>query len=389
MDQEVVEPAAGMAPLVTCGLEVLDDLRRGAGHLLDALGHGPRTTSSVVTSPAPGVRLRSYPGADPSGRPVLLVPAPIKRCYVFDLDPGSSVVARCLRHGLQPHLVEWTDPGPEQQRLGLEEYVADLLDRCVRTVADRARVARVPLVGHSLGGTLAAVYASRYPERVGGVALLEAPLHFGPDAGELAVPLAGPGLLTAGSFPHGVPGSLLTLGAGAAAFTEMQLDRWTDLMSCLGDPPALATYLRVLRWTLDEFRQPEQLFADVVERLYRRDEFATGVLRVAGREVGPADLVAPVLTVVNPRSGMVPPAAVLPVHDAIAATDKRVLPYAGDTGVVVQHLGVLVGRNAHRLLWPRILDWLDTVTATAATGTSALPARRGERHPIGPAAGAS
>jgi polyhydroxyalkanoate synthase len=43
-----------------------------------------------------------------------------------------------------------------------------------------------------------------------------------------------------------------------------------------------------------------------------------------------------------------------------------VLEYGGDTGVVVQHLGVLVGRNAHRILWPRILAWLDSATAATA-----------------------
>src|SRR5690242_16196722 len=122
--------APGAATLVTSGLDALDDLRRGAGRMLDVLGHGPRTTPSVVTDPAPGVRLHSYPGADPSGAPVLLIPAPIKRCYVFDLDPPCSVVARCLEHGLQPHLVEWTDPGPAEQRLGLDAYVADLLGSC-------------------------------------------------------------------------------------------------------------------------------------------------------------------------------------------------------------------------------------------------------------------
>ena len=75
---------------------------------------------------------------------------------------------------------------------------------------------------------------------------------------------------------------------------------------------------------------------------------------------------APVLTVVAPHSRVVPPSAVLPVHASFGATDKQVLEYGGDTGVVVQHLGVLVGRNAHRTLWPRILAWLDSAAATAA-----------------------
>jgi polyhydroxyalkanoate synthase len=359
-------PWAGAAPLAVWGVNVLDDLRRSTGLVLDVMGHLPRTSPSVVTAPAPGVRLHSYPGADPDGPPVLLIPAPIKRSYVFDLDPGSSVVNRCLRHGLAPYLVEWTDPGPDEQRLGLDAYASDLLERCLRTVVDRTGYRKVPLVGHSLGGTFAAICAARHPDLVAAVVLLEAPLHFGPDAGDLAALVTALDSGVVDAFPRGVPGSLLTLGAGLAAPAAFQLDRWTDLLQCLDDPCALATYLRVVRWTLDEFRQPQQLFTDVVDRLYRRDEFAAGTLTVAGRTVGPADLVAPVLTVVAPHSQVVPPSAVLPVHASFAAIEKQVLEYGGDTGVVVQHLGVLVGRNAHRILWPRILAWLDSATRATA-----------------------
>jgi polyhydroxyalkanoate synthase len=358
-------PWAGAAPLAAWGLDVLDELRRGTGRTLDALGHAPRTSPSVVSAPTPGVRLHSYPAADPDGPPVLLIPAPIKRCYVFDLDPGCSVVDRCLRHGLRPYLVEWTDPGPDGQQLGLDAYASDLLQRCLHSITDRTRCRTVPLVGHSLGGTLAAICAARHPDLVGAVILLEAPLHFGSDAGELAALVAALDAGLAEAFPGGVPGSLLTLSAGLAAPAAFQLDRWTDLLHCLADPPALATYLRVVRWTLDEFRQPQQLFTDVVDRLYRRDEFATRTLTITGRTVGPTDVVAPVLAVVAPHSRVVPPSAVLPVHAAFATADKQVLEYGGDTGVVVQHLGVLVGRNAHRTLWPRILGWLDSVAPPA------------------------
>src|SRR3954447_6752685 len=211
-------PAMGIPTLLaTSGLDVLDDLRRSAGRLLDTLGHAPRTTPSSVVDLAPGVRLHTYPDADPSGPPVLLVPAPIKRCYIFDLDPRCSVVARCLRHGLQPHLVEWTDPEPDQQRLGLDDYADGLLRHCLRAVADRTGARRVPLVGHSLGGTLAALCAARYPDLVAGVALLEAPLHFGSHTARLdplittPTPTPGPTIGLLDAFPNGVPGSLLTL----------------------------------------------------------------------------------------------------------------------------------------------------------------------------------
>jgi polyhydroxyalkanoate synthase len=38
--------------------------------------------------------------------------------------------------------------------------------------------------------------------------------------------------------------------------------------------------------------------------------------------------------------------------------EKTVLHYGGDIGVALQHVGPLVGRQAHRLLWPRIVDWM-------------------------------
>ena len=41
--------------------------------------------------------------------------------------------------------------------------------------------------------------------------------------------------------------------------------------------------------------------------------------------------------------------------------DKTVLHYEGDVGVSLQHVGTLVGRRAHALLWPRILDWIERV----------------------------
>jgi hypothetical protein len=43
---------------------------------------------------------------------------------------------------------------------------------------------------------------------------------------------------------------------------------------------------------------------------------------------------------------------------AAASRDKTVLHYEGDVGVALQHVGPLVGRRAHALLWPRITQWI-------------------------------
>jgi len=343
-------------------LEILDASRRRTGRALEAVGLGPRTTPSDVVEVAPGVRLRTYPSAG-EGPALLLVPAPIKRSYLWDLEPDVSVVAHAVRHGLQPFLVEWTDRPDDDPGAGLDHHVDGLLLACLDAVTARTGAARVALAGHSLGGTLAAILAARRPDRVAALALLEAPLRFGPAAGSFTPLVAAtPPSLLALVARGGVPGAFLDQVSALAAPREFSLERRLDLLRSISrasaDPAAVRTHLRVLRWASDEFRMPGALFRDVVEKLYRDDAFARGTLSVTGERVGPRALTAPLTTVFAPRSAVIPPTSVVPVHEAAAAADKLLLEYRGDVGVALQHVGVLVGRGAHRDLWPRILDRL-------------------------------
>jgi polyhydroxyalkanoate synthase subunit PhaC len=342
-------------------LRQVDEGRREAGRLLDSLGLGPEPTPGETRSVAPGVRLHVYGLHTGGGPPVLLVPAPIKRWYIWDLEPAVSVVARCLEAGRRVFLVEWTEPGPSEHDLGLEAYAHDLLLACLDAVAAATGERRVLLVGHSLGGTFAAICAARNPSVTAGVVLLEAPVRFGADAGAFAPLVAvAPHASRLGDPRNGVPGSFLDLACAVAAPVTFYLERWADLACSLPDRSRLRTHLRVLRWTLDEFTLTSRLFEDVVERLYRRDEFMVGDLPIGGRRVGPDGLTAPLLTVVNPTSRVIPARSVLPLHRAAPAASKLLMRYRGDIGVGLQHVGVLVGRNAHAFLWPQVLRWMST-----------------------------
>ncbi|MDQ4005067.1 MAG: alpha/beta hydrolase, partial [Actinomycetota bacterium] len=127
--------------------------------------------------------------------------------------------------------------------------------------------------------------------------------------------------------------------------------------------PSLHTHMRVQRWTLDEMAMPGQLFEDIVEQLYRHDRFMSGDLVLGGRRIGPEMVDCPLLSVVNPASRVIPPQSVLPFHEAAASGTKTLLEYRGDQGVALQHVGVLVGTRAHATVWPRVVDWLQEVSA--------------------------
>jgi len=95
-----------------------------------------------------------------------------------------------------------------------------------------------------------------------------------------------------------------------------------------------------------------------MQAFYRDDAFVTGNLAVRGRPAAPAQLSAPVLAIADPRCALAPPGSVEPFLRAVRSTDTELWRYEGDTGVLLQHAGMLVGRSAHRTLWPRVVGWI-------------------------------
>jgi polyhydroxyalkanoate synthase len=339
--------------------EQMDESRRRLGGMLDALGLGPIETPARLIRLGPVVTLKAYGDSRAAAPPLLLVPAPIKRAYIWDLAPRASVVEQCVQQGLRVYLLQWERPSAAEQSYGLGEYADRLLLDCLDAIAAETGQSGAILAGHSLGGTLAAISAALHPDRVRGLALLEAPLHFTPAGGALERLVAvSPPAAFLGALLGNIPGAFLDLASVAASPQSFVWSRWLDWFASLPDAEARRLHLRVLRWTLDELPLSRRLFEEVVEVLYREDRFFRGALLVDGRQAGPEQVTAPLLSVVDRRSLLVPPRAVLPFHAAARSVDQRVLWYGGDTGVALQHVGVLVGRTARRDVWPEIFRWI-------------------------------
>ena len=101
----------------------MDEARRQVGRVLDGLGLGPQETPHRIVAKLPGARLRAYHDRERTDGPVLLIiPAPFKRVYIWDLLPEVSVVRRCLARGLRVYLLEWLIPTKRENAFGLAEY---------------------------------------------------------------------------------------------------------------------------------------------------------------------------------------------------------------------------------------------------------------------------
>lgn len=340
-------------------LALTDYLRCMQGAGLELLGYGPRECPYRVLASGPRWRLRAYTDSD-EGPALVIVPAPIKRPYIWDLAPRRSAVRYCLDRGFRVHLLEWVPPSAGHGNSGLAEYADQAFGEALAAVPRGSGGARPFVMGHSLGGTFAAIFAALEADNVRGLVLLAAPLCFRPGTSrfrDTLVALAPANLARLDL----VPGSLLSqLSAWASPRTFV----WSRLMDgalSLADPEAAAVCAQVERWSLDEVPLPGRLVHEVLQWLYHQNRFCAGTLALRGRTVGPSCLRVPTLAVVNTRDELAQSASVAPFIDAMPSPKARLIEYSGEPGVGLQHVAILVGRQAFARIWPKIIAWLNSV----------------------------
>src|SRR5262245_26764272 len=335
--------------------ELIDAPRRAQGNALEMLGFGPTECSYRVLAYSSRWRLRAYVGRG-SGPVVLIIAAPIKRPYIWDLAPSASAVRYCLQHRLRLYLLEWAPYRFGHGNVGLDEYADRAIAEAVACVSHETQT-KPFLMGHSLGGTFAAIFGALEPRSISGLVLLASPLCFLPgtsrfrDSIVALVPRALSGI-------DAVPGTLLSHISAVASPRAFIWSKLLDAAASIADPHGMNTHVRVERWSLDEVPLPGRLVAQIVDWLFRENRLCRGDLPIRRRTVGPTCIDVPTLAVVGAADEIAPLASVRPFIEAMPARDARIIEHVSETGVGLQHVGMLVGRKAYASLWPEIIAWL-------------------------------
>ena len=347
------------AALEACGrtqFGIADILRRAQGHAFGAFGLDPDECPYQVTASGPFWRLREYTKHD-TGQSLLIVAAPIKRPYIWDLTSTTSAIRYCLGQDLRVRLLEWLPASRTTGNNGLTEYT-EAIAECVAKISGESAGVKPFLIGHSLGGTLAAIFGALAPDSIRGLVLLGAPLCFRPATSrfrDALISLVPSGLGDA----EPCPGSLLSHFSALASPDTFIWSRLTDAAFSVTDSHAMEIHARVERWALDEVPLPGKLVHQLIEWLYRENLFCQGALKIGGTLVGPESVSVPTLAVVNTADDVALLDSVKPFIDAMPASDARIIEYPGEIGVCLQHLGILIGREAHAQVWPDIASWID------------------------------
>jgi polyhydroxyalkanoate synthase len=255
------------------------------------------------------------------------------------------------------YLLEWMPPSGNGQQAGLEDYADHAISECVAKISSEAQRTPPFLMGHSLGGTLAAIFCALEQQSVQGLVLLGAPHCFAPGSSQFRDALVA--LVPQTALGAGVvPGSLLSQVSALASPNTFIWARLKDAALGIMNPLAVEICARVERWALDEVPLPGQLVADIFQLLYRENRFCQGSLLIRDRSLGPSCIQVPTLAIVNTADEIAPLKTVRPFLDAMPIKATRIIEYPGEAGIGLQHLVLLAGRQAHACIWPEIVSWL-------------------------------
>ncbi len=332
------------------GLAQLASARRGAMILATAPRPQAGLTAHSVIHRHDKLAVRHYPAATrvPGRLPVILVPSLINKAWILDLEPGRSLVEALANAGWDTYLVDWGTPGPEDATEDVAYVVLQLLHRSIDRACRHAGAEKAHVLGYCMGGTLALLHAALRPERIASLVALAAPVSFSEggrfkdlaDAVDIDRAIAPDGLL-----PVEVMKPAFQLLDPMGGYTKLiALDKASR------DPVLLARSLVRERWLEENVPLSGAFARDFLLYAYQQDRLLGGTWVVDGERVRLADIRCPVLVAVCERDFITPPAAALPLADAVGGPVRVERLDAG-------HIGVVVGSFGPRTFYPMLDAW--------------------------------
>jgi polyhydroxyalkanoate synthase len=335
-----------------------DSIRRGAllsDRLDDVSTVDVGTTPSEVVYTENKLELRRYEAvtADQHDIPVLIVYALINQPYILDLQPDRSVIRRFLEAGHDVYLIDWNEPSRLDQRLGLHDYVNRYIDNCVDFVREASDQETLNVLGYCMGGTLSAIYAALYPEKVNALALLATGLYFDETGGVLEL---------WGDEDHydprsvtqtygNVPGEFLDVGFALMNPVANHVSKYVSLFERLENEDFVRNFARMETWLSESIDVAGEVYAEFLEEIYQNNSLYENKLVVDGERIDVGNIDMPLLQIVGEYDHLVPPDASIPFNDVVGSDAVTTIEYP--TG----HVGLAMSANAHRDVWPEVAEW--------------------------------
>jgi polyhydroxyalkanoate synthase len=355
----------------------LDQRRQAVSNLFDFLVKGGvadtrRMPSEVIGTGRTRTLHRYTPATDISGKrndqgintahdaPVLLIPPLGSQAACFDLRRGCSLAEHLITAGRPTYLVDYGDIGLSDKDLGLEHWVSGVIPDSVKKVSEDSGGRQIHLIGWCMGGLMSIMTAAAYPELpIKSVVMVASPFDTSKDP--TSAPIRAIGKVTGGRILGtsirllgGVPPQIVG-PAFKATSLPTYIKKPVKLFKHRDDREFLAQVEAVDGIMNSMLAYPGRATLQVYQRLFQRNELASGKIQGPNKLVDLADVRVPVMNIAGRSDVLVPVAVAHQVGELLPnAPEVRLETAPGG------HLGVLTGAKAAETTWAYIDDFLDT-----------------------------
>jgi poly(3-hydroxybutyrate) depolymerase len=251
-------------------------------------------------------------------------------------------------------MVDWRSASADVRFRGIDEYLADL-----NVLVDGVG-GLVDLIGLCQGGWLSLVYAARFPAKVRKLVIAGAPVDIAARQSGLSV--------IAEATPLIMYQGLVNLGNGRVIGRNFAKFWGNDsgasdvrealqTLQPIGSPEFAqleASFKNWNSWTIDV---PGTYYLEVIEKLYKRNELASGSFVALGEKIDLSRLQLPMYLLAGSTDDVVVPEQLLAV-ERLAGTQPE---YLRHEVAPCNHLGLFMGRQTLEEYWPRIVRWMKSI----------------------------
>jgi polyhydroxyalkanoate synthase len=287
------------------------------------------------------------------GVPVLITYALINKPFILDLQPDRSVVRRLLEAGHDVYLVDWNEPSRLDRHLTLSDYINRYIDNCVDVVRERSGQESINILGYCMGGTMMAIYATLYPEKVRNLGLMAAGLCFDDTGGVLedwgSADYYDPSDVT--DTLGNVPAEMLDDGFAIMDPIDNYVTKYVGFYDNMENDDFAANFARMERWLGEGIDVAGAAYVEFLEKIYQDNELHRGVMELDGEPVDLSKIDMPVLLLMGEYDHLIPPESSKPFLDVIPSEDTTTIEYP--TG----HIGLSVSSSSHAEVWPQAAQW--------------------------------
>jgi poly(3-hydroxyalkanoate) synthetase len=309
-------------------------------------------TPSRIALELHAVRLRDFSMVN-SGVPTLLcTPLALHGAAIADLAAGHSLVAALRGAGLERlFMADWRSASADMRFVGIDEYLADLnvLVDCVGGPVD--------LIGLCQGGWLSLLYAGRFPAKVRKLVMAGAPIDIAARQSRLSAIAEATPLIMFQSLVN--LGNGRVIGRNIANFWGNDTDanairESLQTLQPIGSPEFTrleAIFKNWNSWTIDV---PGTYYLEVIDKLYKRNELASGSFIALGQKIDLSRLRLPMYLLAGSADEVVAPEQLLAVERLVGTPPECVRHEVAPCN----HLSLFMGRRTLEEYWPRIVGWL-------------------------------